>query len=429
MSGGNAWTGVAVAAVTAGYALVSKRITVTPVTAAMVFTGCGVLIGPAGIDVLDLARNAGPVLVLAEAALALVLFTDAMAVRGRDLHHGGFLPARLAAVALPLMIGAGWLLAWPLLPGLSLWELALVATILAPTDAAVARAAISNPRLPLLVRNGLNVECGVNDGVVLPFFILFLTALPGTAAAEQGLVGIFWRSLVLSAALGLVIGRGGGWLLRRAGAADWVGREGSQLTMLSAALAAYAAAVGIGGSGFIAAWTAGFAFAAHLRLGMLPGERNGDAYGGRPHEFAENLASLLAAMTFLAFGAVLLGPALAHLDWRVVLYALLSLTAVRMVPVALALVGSGLRLPTVAYVGWFGPRGLASLVLGLIAVEEHVPGAGVLGEVVAVTVGLSVLLHGASAVWLSERYGAWFERTVRRNPHLREAGPAAVGSG
>lgn len=422
MSGGNAWTGVAVAAVTAGYALASKRIAVTPVTAPMIFTGCGVLIGPAGLDLLDLAHDAGPVLVLAEAALALVLFTDAMAVRGRDLHHGGFLPARLAAIALLLTIGAGWLLAWPLLPGLTLWELALVAAILAPTDAAVARTAIGNPRLPLLVRNGLNVECGVNDGVVLPFFILFLTALPGTAASEQGLVGIFWRSLVLSAAFGLVIGRGGGWLLHRAQAAGWVGREGSQLTMLSAALASYALAVAVGGSGFIAAWNAGFAFAAHLRLGTLPSDRNGD----RPHEFAENLASLLAAMTFLAFGGVMLGPALQHLDWRVVLYAVLSLTVVRMVPVALSLVGSGLRFATVAYVGWFGPRGLASLVLGLLAVGEHVPGATLLGEVVAVTVGLSILLHGASAVWLSERYGTWFERTARRNPQLREAGPSAA---
>lgn len=416
MSGGSALAAVAVATVTAGYALVSRRISTTALTGPLFFTGCGVLIGPAGLDLFGLAHDAGPVLVLVEAALALVLFTDALQLRGRQLHRGRFLPLRLLLIGLPLTIAAGWLLAWPLLPGLTLWELALVATILTPTDAAVCRTAIASPRVPPVVRNGLNAECGVGDGIILPVFLLLLAALPGTAAHEQGLAGIFWRSLVLSALLGLGAGAVAGRLLHVARSAGWVGREGRQLLVLATTLASYGLAVLVGGSGFIAAWCGGIAFAVFLRRGSSPEDLGGD----RSHEFAENVASLLAGMSFLVFGAVLLGPALGHLDWRTVVYAVLSLTVVRMVPVALALVGSGLRPPTVAYVGWFGPRGLASLVLGLLVVKEYGPEASLPGRVVAVTVALSVLLHGVTAVLLSERYGDWYAGASERDPRLRE---------
>ncbi|MFD8194553.1 cation:proton antiporter [Streptomyces wuyuanensis] len=417
MSGGNALTGVAVAAATAGYALVSQRIAATVVTAPLFFTACGVLIGPAGLGLFGLEHNAGPVLVLVETALALVLFTDAMSLRGRQLHQGRFLPVRLLAIGLPLTIAAGWLLAWPLLSGLTVWEMALIATVLAPTDAAVCRTAVSSPRVPPLVRGGLNAECGIGDGIVLPVFVLLLTALPG--AAEEDHVGIFWRSLVLSTALGVACGIGAGLLLRRASAAGWVSREGNQLLILATVLASFALARVVGGSGFIAVWAAGIAFAVLLRRGAPP-QTSPDGSRDHGREFSENLAALLAATSFLVFGAVLLGPALEHLDWRTVTYALLSLTVVRMLPVALALAGSGLRLPTVAYVGWFGPRGLASLVLGLLVVKEYGVGAALPGRVVAVTVGLSVLAHGVTSVLLSERYGAWYEKASRSGAELRE---------
>ncbi|WP_432073168.1 cation:proton antiporter [Streptomyces wuyuanensis] len=421
MSGGNALTGVAVAAATAGYALVSQRIAATAVTAPLFFTACGVLIGPAGLGLFGLEHSAGPVLVLVETALALVLFTDAMSLRGRQLHQGRFLPVRLLAIGLPLTIASGWLLAWPLFSGLTVWETALIATVLAPTDAAVCRTAVSSPRVPPLVRGGLNAECGIGDGIVLPVFILLLAALPG--AAEEDHVGVFWRSLVLSTALGVASGIAAGLLLRRASAAGWVSREGNQLLILATVLASFALARVVDGSGFIAVWAAGIAFAVLLRRGAPPktspdGSRDRGFAGSR--EFTENLAALLAATSFLVFGAVLLGPALEYLDWRTVIYALLSLTVVRMVPVALALAGSGLRLPTVAYVGWFGPRGLASLVLGLFVVKEYGVGAALPGRVVAVTVGLSVLAHGVTSVRLSERYGAWYAKASRSGAELRE---------
>ncbi|NBE53176.1 cation:proton antiporter [Streptomyces boluensis] len=422
----SAWIGAAVAAVTAGYALFSRRLATTVVSAPMVFTGFGLAIGPIGLGLLDRGHEVGPVLTLVEAALTLVLMTDAMSVRGRDLRLGGFLPGRLLGIGLPLTIGAGWLLAWPLLPGLTLWELALVGTILAPTDAALGKTAVSNPRVPSLVRGGLNVESGLNDGMALPFFVLFLAALPGTMASEEGVAGVFWRALVLSAALGLAVGGIGGWLLRWSRGRGWVSRDWGQVFVLAVAAGSYTLAVVVDGSGFIAAWVAGFAFGGALRRGETADAPpvDEDTAG-----LSERLAELLACVSFLVFGAVLLGPALEHLDWRVILYAVLSLTVVRMLPVALSLAGSRLALPTVGYIGWFGPRGLASIVFGLLVVEEHVPGVQLLGQVIAVTVALSILLHGMSAVVLATKYGDWHKKAAARRPDLREGKPdEEVGS-
>ncbi|MGP4051886.1 cation:proton antiporter [Streptomyces sp. 2A115] len=417
---GSAWAGAAVAAVTAGYALFSRRLATTAVSAPMVFAGVGVAIGPIGLDLLSLEHDAGPVLTLVEAALTLVLFTDAMSVRRRDLRLGGFLPGRLLGIGLPLTIGAGWLLAWPLLPGLTLWELALLGAVLAPTDAALGKTAVSDPRVPPLVRGGLNVESGLNDGMALPFFLLFLAALPGTMTSEEGAAGVFWRALVLSTAWGLAVGGLGGWLLHRSREKGWISRDWRQTFALAVAAGAYTLAVATEGSGFIAAWVAGFAFGVSLRRSApadAPAATDGTA------DLAGHLAELLASLSFLVFGAVLLGPTLEDLDWRIITYAVLSLTVIRMLPVALSLAGTGLALPTVTYIGWFGPRGLASVVFGLLLVEEHVPGVQLLGRVIAVTVALSILLHGMSAVVLAKRYGTWHRKAAERRPHLREGAP------
>ncbi|MGW2520913.1 cation:proton antiporter domain-containing protein [Streptomyces sp. NPDC001617] len=414
------------AAVTAGYALVSRRLATTAVSAPMVFAGFGVAIGPVGLGLVDLGNDTGPVLTLVEAALTLVLLTDAMTVRRNDLRVGGFLPGRLLGIGLLLTIGAGWLLAWPLLPGLTAWELALLGTILAPTDAALGKTAVSSPRVPPLVRSGLNVESGLNDGMALPFFVLFLAALPGTHASQEGVAGVFWRALVVSTALGLAVGGLGGWLLSWSRARGWVGDIWRQVFVLAVAAGSYTVAVVVDGSGFIAAWVAGFAFGVSQRRA-----KTAEAPADSLHTavLAEQLAELLASLSFLLFGAVLLGPALEHLDWRVLTYAVLSLTVVRILPVALSLAGSRLALPTVAYIGWFGPRGLASVVFGLLVVEEHVPGVQLLGRVIAVTVALSILLHGTSAVVLAERYGAWHRKAAAARPRLREGAPEGEVAG
>ncbi|MCQ8771923.1 cation:proton antiporter domain-containing protein [Streptomyces telluris] len=428
MSGSGGWAVAAVSAVTGGYALVSRRLAATVVSAPMVFTAAGVLIGPVGLGLLDLERDTGPVLALAEVALALVLFTDAATVRSEEFRNGWFLPVRLLAVGLPLTIAGGGLLAWALLPGLTGWELLLVGVVLAPTDASVGKAAVFARRIPAVVRHGLNAECGLNECLVLPVFAVLLAGLPGTAASHQGVAGILRQVLLLSPALGLAAGGLGGVLLSRSWAAGRVTDDWRRILPLALAAGAGALAAATGGSPFVAAWVAGFAFAAALRAGPPPeavpaAQDVEDAEDAEDDtlESVEHLAAFLASLTFLVFGAVLLGPALQHLSRHVVAYAVLSLTAVRMLPTALALAGSRLSPPTLAYTGWFGPRGLPSLVLGLLVAAEKAPGARLMGTVIAVTVGLGILLHGVSSVPLADRYGRWYERAKARRPSLREA--------
>jgi NhaP-type Na+/H+ or K+/H+ antiporter len=300
------------------------------------------------------------------------------------------------------------------------WELALVGIILAPTDAALGQQAFSNERVPALVRGSLGVESGLNDGLALPFFVLALAAA-GEGEGHPGVVVTFLRALLLSGAIGLAAGWAGAGVLRWSVARGWSSPDWRQFLTLAVPVIAYAVCGAAEGSGFIGAWAAGLAFGSRLR-GTSPG-RGARTDGPDPTqsaEFSKRLGLLLASVSFLAFGAVILGPVLQHLTWRMVVYGLISLTVVRMLPVALAMAGTGLRAVSVAYIGWFGPRGLASLVFGLLAFEEHLPGVTQLSGVIAVTVGLSVLLHGATAPFLGNRYGDWFARTLRTEPGLRE---------
>lgn len=428
----SAWAGVAVAGTLGGYALVSARLSKTIVSGPMVFVAVGLALGPLGLGLLTLGKDAEPVRVLFEVTLALVLFTDALSVQSKALRRDDFLPIRLLAVGLPLTIALGWLFAWLLLPSLNIWEMALLGAILAPTDAALGQSAISNPGVPQVVRQGLNVESGLNDGMSLPFFVLFLAAAAGHESA-QGPGEAFFRALVVSAVLGVAVGWAAGVALRWSVSRGWVEGQWRHILVITAAMAAYELAVVVEGSGFIAAWVAGLVFGTVLRSATDTPHSATDM----PHSatdtprsaaaapeldlrhtagLAEDLGGLLAAVSFVAFGAVLLGAALQHLSWRSVVYAIASLTVVRMLPVAVALIRSGLRRPTVAYIGWFGPRGLASIVLGLITLEEHIPGVETVSAVIAVTVGISVYAHGATSVPLAARYAAWWSRMSASMP-------------
>lgn len=424
----NVWAVVVAGAVVVGYGALSRRLSTTALSGPLVFMLAGVAIGPLGLDLLDRAKDPEVTRALLESALVLLLFADAAKIRARDLRREEFLPLRLLAVGLPATIALGWLAAWPLLPGLGVWELALAAVILAPTDAALGQQAFSNKRVPPLIRGGLTIESGLNDGLALPFFVLALAAA-GEGHGHPGVAETFLRALLLSSVIGVAAGWGGASLLRWSLMRGWSSPDWRQFLVLVVPVIAYVLCAASEGSGFIGAWVAGLAFGIHLRRTPAgPGVRPEDTDPAQSTGFTERLGLLLASLSFLVFGAVILGPALEHLTWRVVVYALLSLTVIRMLPVALALAGTGLRPASVAYIGWFGPRGLASLVFGLLALEEHLPGGTLLSEVVAVTVGLSIILHGASAPFLGERYGAWFTRTLRVTPNLRENALADHGA-
>ena len=404
------WSIALVAGVVVAYALVSRRLESTPVTGPMVFVSFGLIIGSGGLDLVDSGMDEGAIRVLAEATLVLLLFTDAIRIDLRRLQLQAELPGRLLAIGLPLTVLLGTAFAL-LLFDLGLWEAALLAAILSPTDAALGHAVVSSPRVPARIRQALNVESGLNDGIMLPVITLLLAlAATGIDIETPG----YWVEFVAeqigyAVLVGGAVGYGGGRLIRDFSQRDWMEGVYRQLATLAVGVAAFALAEAIGGNGFVAAFVAGLAFGAAAR----------DFCEG-VYNFASDEGQLLALLTFLFFGATLAGPALDELTWQIAVYAIVSLTVVRLLPVALALLGTHLKVPTVAYLGWFGPRGLASILFGLFVLEDaDLPVADDLFLTVIWTVLLSVALHGATSVWLSDRYGAWFERHGRA--HMPEA--------
>jgi NhaP-type Na+/H+ or K+/H+ antiporter len=393
------------------YALVSRRLETTPVTGPMVFVGFGLIVGGGGLDIIDIGMEEGAVRTLAEATLVLLLFTDAIRIDIRRLRSQLELPARLLGIGLPLTVVLGTIAALLVFPDFGIWEAALLAAILAPTDAALGRAVVANPRVPIRVRQALNVESGLNDGIMLPVITLLLAlAAAGIDLETTGYWTEFAAEQIGYGILaGVIGGYAGGFLIRHFSGREWMDGAFRQLATLAVGVGSFALAEVLEGNGFVAAFVAGLAFGAAAR-----------DYCAGVYDFAEDQGQLLALLTFLFFGATLAGPALDGLTWRIALYALLSLTTVRMIPVALSLLGAHLKLPTIAYLGWFGPRGLASILFGLFILEEAaLPVADGVFDVVIWTVLASVALHGVTSLWLSERYGSWFSAHGRK--HMREA--------
>jgi NhaP-type Na+/H+ or K+/H+ antiporter len=393
------------------YAVVSGRLARTPVSGPTLFMALGIVLGPAAFGVIEGAEDLTVIEVLLEVALALILFTDALGISAGGGRVRAGLPTRLLLIGLPLTLILGAAVAAPMFPGLDLWEAALLAICLAPTDAALGQAVVTDERVPASIRQALNIESGLNDGLVLPFFILVLAgAVESEGGTTQGAVEVVLRSLVYAAVVGAAVGWGGARLLSAARAKGWLGPEWTQIATLALVLLAFGVADVGGGSGFIAAWVAGLVF----------GRTRGDEVEDAP-VLAEDLGGLLSTVSFLGFGAVLLGPMIGRISWQAVAYAALSLTVIRMLPVAVAMLGRGYRATTMAFAGWFGPRGLASIVFALLVAEEVLPGGGLVVEVVFTTVAISVLLHGATAVAGARRYGAWFRARLAAGQDLVEA--------
>jgi sodium/hydrogen antiporter len=410
----DAWGLAATALVLMGYAAISGRLGSTPVTQAMVFVAVGLLAGNQALELLQADAAGQFVRHLAEATLALVLFTDAVRVRLGRLRRESLVPARLLGIGLPLTIVAGTVAALALLPGLDLWTAAALATMLAPTDAALGLPVVSNRRLPSRIRQGLNVESGLNDGVCVPLLIILLTI----AEAEEGAAHVEPLRVILEeigfgAVAGLAAGALGAWVLRGFAAKGWMEGTWKQINAVATPVMAYMVAVALGGSGFIAAFVAGIVFRA-----VAGGQAEATTH------LAEESGELLNAVTFLLFGAVLVGPALGDLDWRLIVYAVLSLTVVRLLPVALAMVGTGMRRMTVGFLGWFGPRGLASIVFVLLLVEEtDLPQRPLLLAAVTLTVALSVYAHGLTAWPGANRYADWYDAHAQDHPAMPESAP------
>ena len=377
-----------------GWGVVSKRLARADLTAPIVFIVVGALLAWAGL--VDGPEESAALTPLVEVTLVWVLFSDAARLPLRDLRHDVGRYARLLGIGLPLTVLLGWALSAWFWPGLGLWLALFVGAALAPTDAALGVPVVTNPVVPSRIRQLITVESGLNDGIVTP---VVMVAIAGTAAAaglegHEG-AGHAVVQLVLGVLIGGADGAIGGWLLRLARRRSLAAEDFAGIAVLALALLSYATALVLDGNGFVAAFCGGLAF------GACAGRR-------APEElvFLEQMGELVSVLVWLAFGAVAVPIMLERVDARMVLYAVLSLTVVRMLPVALALVGARFSRRTVLFVGWFGPRGLASLVFALLALEALGPVADDAVAIVTVTVLLSVLAHGLSAAPVAARYGA-----------------------
>jgi sodium/hydrogen antiporter len=374
----------------------------------MVFTAAGLIVGAEALGLVDPAATGTEVKILAEATLTVVLFSDASRIDLAALKRTLGIPARLLGIGLPLTIVAGLLAALVLLDDLSWPEALVLAIILAPTDAALGQAVVTSPRLPVRVRQSLNVESGLNDGICVPLFFIALAV----ALADEGAIGDGHAAQLVAEKIGygvvggVVAGAAAAAVVVYAGGRRFVDETWLQVVPLAGALLAFGLAEAIEGSGFIAAFVGGAVFGGIRRR-----------RGGNVSHLIEQSGAVLAAVTFVVFGAVLLGPALHELTWQIALYAVLSLTLVRMLPVAISMLGSGARRPTVAFLGWFGPRGAASIVFALLLLEEEtLPGEPIILATVFVSVGLSVLAHGATAAPLANRYADWHDARADETP-------------
>ena len=376
------------------WGLVCGRLERADLSAPIVFTLSGALL--TALDVVNPHAAPETVKPLVEVTLVWVLFSDAARVRIKDFRRDIGQYVRLLAIGLPLTVLAGWGLAIWLFPDVGLWLALLVGTALAPTDAALGVPVVTNPAVPTRVRRLITVESGLNDGIVTPVVVL---ALAGAASAEgvahAPTLAEAVLQLLTGAVVGVAVGCGGGWLLRDGRRRGWAEGDFAGIAVLALALCAYAAALMVQGNGFVAAFCGGLAFGAVS-----------DRRGPAELTFLEQASGLVSLLVWLAFGAISVPLLPDRLAGSTLLYAVLSLTVVRMVPVALALVGTGFDRRTVAFIGWFGPRGLASLVFALLALEELGQAADKAVAVIATTVFLSVLAHGATARPFATRYGA-----------------------
>ena len=327
---------------------VSRRLTDTPFTPAMAFVLIGLVVGPFVLDEVSVSPASGTVRTLAEATLAVVLFADASRIKLRVLRREYAVPLRLLGIGLPLTIVIGALLAAAMFAHLNAGEAVVLAVLLAPTDAALGQAVVTEPRLPSRIRQGLNVESGLNDGICVPLLLIALAAadIEAKATTSHHAISIVAEEIGYGILGGMVAGLAAGAVVAIGHRRDLISGPWLQVIPIAAAALAYGFAAALGGSGFIAAFLAGAIFG-----GLVPEESE------EASRLNEELGALLGGVTLLIFGAVLLGPTLNHVSWQIALYAGLSLTVVRMLPVAIAMLGSAAKWQTVGFLGWFGPRG------------------------------------------------------------------------
>ena len=350
-------------------------------------------------------------MLIAELTLALLLFTDATHIDLRKLLKETTFPLRLLGIGMPLTILVGTIVALLLFRGFSIWEAALLAVILSPTDAGLGQVVVKNRLVPDRIRQALGVEAGLNDGLTMPFFSLFI----GLAAAVESFAPVNWliytaEQIGFGLLVGIAIGWVCGWLLGGAGKRGWIDEALQQLGLLALALACYGGAGLIGGNGFIAAF-----------VGGLLVKRGFEDAHSHAADFSEAWGQLLNYFVFFIFGMIA-ARLLPVFGSKIYFYAALSLTIVRMLPVAIAMIGTRLKAASILFLGWFGPRGLASIVLGMIFLEReaNLSYEATITQAVAATVLLSIFAHGLTALPGMKWYAKQIEDLDEKAPELQE---------
>ena len=386
---------VAVAASLVLWSLVSARLEAFDISAPMAFVGAGLVLANGPISAIEINIRSETLQSLAEVTLALLLFSDAARVNLRVLRHDTGVMARLLLIGLPITIGLSIAVAVLLFPGLDPWAAAVIAAAVAPTDAALGAQVVEDQHVPGRIRRILNVESGLNDGIATPFVTFFVAGavadtVAGSSASLDGALSDLAIGVIVGAAVGLI-----GGLLLKLTDRGWAAPAYRGIGAFALALGAYALSIELGGNGFIAAFVGGLALGSTVPVREQATTLAFDGQAGK----------LLSLVVWFLFGAAMV-PTLDETTWETVVFAILALTVLRMLPVALALWGTGFSRSTVAFVGWFGPRGLASIVFGLLAFDS-LEGSAARGVLVTVTltVLLSVVAHGVSAAPLSRRYG------------------------
>jgi NhaP-type Na+/H+ or K+/H+ antiporter len=355
----------------------------------ILFTCAGLVLGPAGMGVLQLQLTAADLRTLAEMALAMVLFTDAAHADLSVIRRTVGLPERLLLIGLPLTILLGFFAGLVMFPGLGVLEVGLLATLLAPTDAALGAPVVTNAAVPSAIREALNLESGLNDGICVPIIIVLLDLAVGTeiqGSTAWHVVRVVMEEIGIGLLAGLVLTALAAAILRLTSRLGWTSKHWLHIPVVALAALCFTAAQALGGSGFIACFVGGLLF------GFLERDRRLDLLGG-----AASTGEVLALLTWLAFGGPVLGRLLSEITWPVAAYAVLSLTVIRMLPVFLSLAGTGMSTCNKLFIGWFGPRGLASIVFAIIIFDAGLRGRSTLAVTAGCTVLLSVIAHGMTA--------------------------------
>ena len=392
------------------FAAVSRRLDSSPLTMPMVFVATGAAMS--ALNIVEVGAEIEAVGLLAEITLAVILFSDATRLSLPRIRRFIAIPGRLLGIGLPLTILAGALVNHLLFDDWPWAQALLLAAVLAPTDAALGSAVLSNESVPTRDRLALNVESGLNDGLVVPVVAICTSLLLESSRSTASWIGFVAQQIGFGAFAGALVGFGGIGILRRARSAGWSDARYEQIATFALPVVAFCGSAALGGNGFIAAFSAGLAFGSgglRRRIRSDEPDMAGPEEAEHLAEFTEDAAELLGAVTFFVFGNLFVGDALGEFSPAVIIAALASLTIVRMIPVAIALSGSGLDTAAKGFIGWFGPRGLASIVFGILLLEEleeRSETADQLVGVISLTVTLSVFLHGATAAYGARRYGA-----------------------